>query len=310
MNKTYWGVDLGGTKVECAVLDENLELLFRERISTEREKGYSHILERISAIVQQARSTLGFSPSIIGFGTPGTSDPRTGLMKNCNSTQLNGKTLKADLMKRLNCEVLITNDANCLALSEYHLGIIPARYPDAKNIVSLIMGTGCGSGLIINGMLVNGLHGIAGEWGHNVLIDDGDSCYCGKRGCVETVISGPALEKFFHSIALRHEPMKNILSRYREGNKEDAYRLTVGRLLEQFSRAIATYINIVDPDVIIIGGGVGNTDELYSDTPDLILQHLFNDSLNTVFTKPLLGDSSGVFGAALLVKMNNTLLHA
>ncbi len=310
MNNFYWGVDLGGTKVECAVLDENFNVRFRERIATERDKGYGHILERIAQIVQRAKDALGSSPAVIGFGTPGSSDPMTGRMKNCNSTQLNGKNLQDDLEKRLHCPVLITNDANCLALSEYHLGVIHSQYHHARNVAALILGTGCGSGIVINGQLVNGLHGIAGEWGHNMLIDGGEPCYCGKRGCVETVISGPAIETFFYSIALRHEPLKEIVRHYRNGAEGEEYRLTMSHFLENFAKAIAVYINILDPDVIIIGGGVGNIDEIYTQIHDLILPYLFNDSLKTVFTKPLLGDSSGVFGAALLVKMHKTLLNS
>lgn len=188
-----WGIDLGGTKCECVVLDGD-EVLLRHRIPTERVGGYEHMIGQIAKLVAQCAEKIGQRPTVIGMGTPGARDPQTGLMKNCNTTELNGKPFKEDLERRLGVPVLIANDANCFALAETHLGAVRQHHPDAKVVFGIIMGTGVGSGIVINGRILNGHHGIAGEWGHNVLSPDGPECYCGKHGCVETLISGPALE--------------------------------------------------------------------------------------------------------------------
>ncbi|MGL5200051.1 MAG: ROK family protein, partial [Aeromonas veronii] len=184
-----WGIDLGGTKCECVVLDGD-EVLLRHRIPTERAGGYDHMIGQIAKLVAECAEKIGQRPTVIGMGTPGARDPQTGLMKNCNTTELNGKPFKEDLERKLGVPVLIANDANCFALAETHLGAVRQHHPDAKVVFGIIMGTGVGSGIVINGQILNGHHGIAGEWGHNVLSPDGPECYCGKRGCVETLISG------------------------------------------------------------------------------------------------------------------------
>ena len=188
-----WGIDLGGTKCECVVLDGD-EVLLRHRIPTERHGGYQHMLGQIAKLVDECAAKLGQRPALIGMGTPGARDPQTGLLKNSNTTEFNGKPLKEDLERRLGVPVLIANDANCFVLAETHLGAVRQHHPDAKVVFGIIMGTGVGAGIVINGQILNGHHGIAGEWGHNVLLPEGPECYCGKRGCVETFISGPALE--------------------------------------------------------------------------------------------------------------------
>ncbi|UBO73461.1 ROK family protein [Aeromonas rivuli] len=293
-----WGIDLGGTKCECVVLDGN-EVLLRHRIPTERRGGYEHMIGQIAKLVDECAAKLGPRPAVIGMGTPGARDPQTGLMKNCNTTELNGKPFKEDLERRLGIPVLIANDANCFALAETHLGAVRQHHPDARVVFGIIMGTGVGSGIVINGQILNGHHGIAGEWGHNVLSPDGPECYCGKRGCVETLISGPALEAWYEAKARRHLPLAQIAAATAH---DHVAKLTIDRLHLLFGQALANVVNILDPDVIVIGGGVGNVQSLYSVPAQTILPFLFNPRFRAPIIAPALGDSAGVFGAALLAR--------
>ncbi|WP_323975226.1 ROK family protein [Aeromonas hydrophila] len=293
-----WGIDLGGTKCECVVLEGD-EVLLRHRIPTERAGGYDHMIGQIAKLVAECAEKIGQRPILIGMGTPGARDPQTGLMKNCNTTELNGKPFKEDLERRLGVPVLIANDANCFALAETHLGAVRQHHPDAKVVFGIIMGTGVGSGIVINGRILNGHHGIAGEWGHNVLSPDGPECYCGKRGCVETFISGPALEAWYEAKAKRHLPLAKIAAATAH---DHVAKLTIDRLHLLFGQALANVVNILDPDVIVIGGGVGNVQSLYSVGRETILPFLFNPRFATPIIAPALGDSAGVFGAALLAR--------
>ncbi|HEA3130577.1 TPA: ROK family protein [Aeromonas hydrophila] len=293
-----WGIDLGGTKCECVVLDGE-EVLLRHRILTERAGGYDHMIGQIAKLVAECADKIGQRPTLIGMGTPGARDPQTGLMKNCNTTELNGKPFKEDLERRLGVPVLIANDANCFALAETHLGAVRQHHPDAKVVFGIIMGTGVGSGIVINGRILNGHHGIAGEWGHNVLSPDGPECYCGKRGCVETFISGPALEAWYEAKAKRHLPLAKIAAATAH---DHVAKLTIDRLHLLFGQALANVVNILDPDVIVIGGGVGNVQSLYSVGRETIFPFLFNPRFATPIIAPALGDSAGVFGAALLAR--------
>ena len=293
-----WGIDLGGTKCECVVLEGD-EVLLRHRIPTERAGGYDHMIGQIAKLVAECADKIGQRPTLIGMGTPGARDPQTGLMKNCNTTELNGKPFKEDLERRLGVPVLIANDANCFALAETHLGAVRQHHPDAKVVFGIIMGTGVGSGIVINGRILNGHHGIAGEWGHNVLSPDGPECYCGKRGCVETFISGPALEAWYEAKAKRHVPLAKIAAATAH---DHVAKLTIDRLHLLFGQALANVVNILDPDVIVIGGGVGNVQSLYSVGRETILPFLFNPRFATPIIAPALGDSAGVFGAALLAR--------
>lgn len=293
-----WGIDLGGTKCECVVLEGD-EVLLRHRIPTERAGGYEHMIGQIAKLVAECAEKIGQRPTLIGMGTPGARDPQTGLMKNCNTTELNGKPFKEDLERRLGVPVLITNDANCFALAETHLGAVRQHHPDAKVVFGIIMGTGVGSGIVINGRILNGHHGIAGEWGHNVLSPDGPECYCGKRGCVETFISGPALEAWYEAKAKRHLSLAKIAAATAH---DHVAKLTIDRLHLLFGQALANVVNILDPDVIVIGGGVGNVQSLYSVGRETILPSLFNPRFATPIIAPALGDSAGVFGAALLAR--------
>lgn len=293
-----WGIDLGGTKCECVVLEGD-EVLLRHRIPTERAGGYDHMIGQIAKLVAECADKIGQRPTLIGMGTPGARDPQTGLMKNCNTTELNGKPFKEDLERQLGVPVLIANDANCFALAETHLGAVRQHHPDAKVVFGIIMGTGVGSGIVINGRILNGHHGIAGEWGHNVLSPDGPECYCGKRGCVETFISGPALEAWYEAKAKRHLPLAKIAAATAH---DHVAKLTIDRLHLLFGQALANVVNILDPDVIVIGGGVGNVQSLYSVGRETILPFLFNPRFATPIIAPALGDSAGVFGAALLAR--------
>ncbi|MGL4357048.1 MAG: ROK family protein [Aeromonas popoffii] len=293
-----WGIDLGGTKCECVVLEGD-EVLLRHRIPTERAGGYDHMIGQIAKLVAECADKIGQRPTLIGMGTPGARDPQTGLMKNCNTTELNGKPFKEDLELKLGVSVLIANDANCFALAETHLGAVRQHHPSARVVFGIIMGTGVGSGIVINGQILNGHHGIAGEWGHNVLSPDGPECYCGKRGCVESFISGPALEAWYQAKAKRHLSLAQIAA---ASAHDHVARLTLDRLHLLFGQALANVVNILDPDVIVIGGGVGNVQSLYSAGRQTILPFLFNPRFATPIIAPALGDSAGVFGAALLAR--------
>ncbi|MCL4107225.1 UNVERIFIED_CONTAM: hypothetical protein GTU68_033040 [Idotea baltica] len=196
-------------------------------------------------------------------------------------------------------EVRMANDANCFAIAETMLGSVQEHIPDAKVVFGVIMGSGVGGGIVINGEILNGHHGIGGEWGHMHLDDSGGMCYCGNMGCAETVISGPFTEKWYEKISGKKMGLKEIVEHYRAGDDVHA-KLTIERLLDRFGRGIASILNFLDPDVVVLGGGVGNVDELYTLGVEKVKEYLFNDYLNTKFLKPKLGDSAGVYGAALL----------
>lgn len=296
--KHHFGIDLGGTKIEGAVVDPARpgQAICRLRVPTGGARGYAHVIGQVTKLVRMLERKSGYKrPAWIGFGTPGSVDPATGLLKNSNTLCLNGKRIARDLESALGVEVRIANDANCFALAEARLG----AGKGAGVVVGLILGTGCGSGVVVHGKVLNGLHGIAGEWGHNPICGERTPCYCGRRGCVETVISGPALERYYRSVSRRKARMPEIVERAAQG--EPAAKRTLIRLRDKFAEAIAAIINVLDPDAIVIGGGVGNIDLLYGEaTRGAVLSHVFNTSLRTKFVRPLLGDSAGVFGAAML----------
>lgn len=301
--KPLWGIDLGGTKTEGIVVDADnqYKTLARLRIPTERHKGYEHTLERIATLLEMLKEETGLEPDAVGMGTPGAIDPDTETLKNSNSQQLLNKPLQKDLENLLQVPLRFANDANCFAIAESKLGNVPASVPDARVVFGIILGTGVGGGVVVDGKVLNGRHGIGGEWGHNVLHVSGGPCYCGKKGCVETVLSGPSLEKYYTEISGNTLSLSEIHSLAKLGT-DKAAKQTLDRLLHFFGKAMAVVVNILDPDAIVIGGGVGNIEELYTEGPKEIEKHVFNPVLRTPILRPKLGDSAGVFGAAMLVE--------
>lgn len=294
---TLWGIDLGGTKIEGVVLDARspTEPLARLRIPTEQERGYEHILGRIEQLVGLLeRESRQSRPPQIGIGMPGIPDPKTGRAKNANTVCLIGRDLRADLARTLKVEPILANDANCFALAEAKLGA--AR--GFETVFGVIMGTGVGGGIVVGGRVLKGCHGIAGEWGHNVLYEGGEPCYCGKHGCVEKYLSGPGVERGYFERSGRRLSCAEIAG----VAKEDPHaRATIEQLCLDFGRAIAAVINILDPHAIVLGGGVSNIAELYTQGRESVLPWLFNPGLDSPILRPALGDSAGALGAALLV---------
>jgi predicted NBD/HSP70 family sugar kinase len=301
MMQPLWGIDLGGTKIEGVILPslDDPTPIIRTRIETESSRGYEHILNQIETLISKMQQESGLSPKKIGFGTPGVLDPRLQTMKNCNTTSLNGKYLKKDLEELLRIPVSIANDANCFALAETHWGIVKEKFPSASVVFGIIMGSGVGGGIVINGKVWNGHHGIAGEWGHNFLDDSGGVCYCGKTGCVETIISGPALQRFYAGLSGKNSSLKEIVQQYAQ--HDDAAVQTIERLHYFFGKAVSVITNLLDPDVIVVGGGVGNIESIYTEGLRSLKEFIFNNSVDVSIVKPSLGDSAGVFGAAALV---------
>lgn len=301
MSSPIWGIDLGGTKIEGVILPpaQDPNPIIRQRIDTEGAKGYLHVLGQVKKLVDDMRRQTGLEPSAIGFGTPGILDPVLQTMKNCNSTSLNGKALHTDLEKLLGVPVRLANDANCFALAETRWGA-GKNHPNAKMVFGIIMGTGVGGGIVYEGKIWGGKHGIAGEWGHNFLDTSGGPCYCGKTGCVETILSGPGLEKFYARISGRQRSLKEIVALAGAGLDTEAQR-TMVRLHDFFGQALSVVTNILDPDLIIVGGGVGNIESIYSQGVGALARQIFNNRLDVPVVRPMLGDSAGVFGAAALV---------
>jgi fructokinase len=294
-----WGIDLGGTKIEGVVLSSlhDANPIVRKRINTEAEKGYQHILQQVKRLVNEMQEESGLKPGSVGFGTPGVLDPVSQTMKNCNTTSLNGQPLKRDLEELLQLKVEIANDANCFALAETHWGAVKEKLPDARMVFGIIMGTGVGGGIVMDGKVWNGHHGIAGEWGHNFLDTSGGPCYCGKTGCVETVLAGPALEKYYTQLSGKPLKLKDIDA---NRNNDKAAGATIQRLHHYFGKALSVVTNLLDPDIIVVGGGVGNIDSIYTEGLESLKQFIFNDGVDVKVVKPKLGDSAGVFGAAAL----------
>ncbi len=299
---SLWGIDMGGTKIEGVILKsaKDPEVLYRDRLPTESDKGYDHMLGQVKKLIDKMKVDANFTPARIGFGTPGTLDPKRGVMKNCNTTAMNGRPMKTDLEKLLGIPIEMANDADCFALAEARYGVVKEQFPNARVVFGVIMGTGVGGGIVIDGKPIIGLQGIAGEWGHNFLDESGGPCYCGKTGCVEKVIAGPALEKYYFDETGNKKPLKDIVA-LAESKVDPTAQKTMLRLVEFYGKALSVIVNILDPDVIVIGGGVGNIDLLYDRGLDALRKYVFNNALDTPVVRPLLGDSAGVIGAAFLV---------
>jgi len=287
------GVDLGGTKIEGAVLDETLRPVHRVRVATERERGYDHILDRVAEVVAALRPHAP-EAGVVGIGTPGSLSARDGTLKNSNTTCLNGRPVHADLERRLALPVRLENDANCFALAEARDGAALGR----ALVFGVILGTGVGGGLVIDGRVRAGPQHIAGEWGHHTIDPAGPACYCGQRGCVETLLSGPALEAAYRAAGGAPASAAEIAARAAAGEVTAA--AVMERYLDCFGRALANVIDILDPDVVVLGGGLSNLDVLYTQGRDAVARYVFNDELTTPIVPNRLGDSAGVIGAALL----------
>ena len=297
-----WGFDLGGTKIEGAILDPAHpdKALHRLRVSTESSEGYDHILGQFSKLIRQLEQVSGFHrPALLGVATPGVIVPTTGLLRNSNTVCLNDRPLARDLAAALRGDVVLANDADCCALAEATLGAAKGY----QTVFGIILGTGVGGGIAIDGKILTGAHGICGEWGHNPIPGEITPCYCGRTGCVETAISGPALERFYRGLTGTEllTPLRLPAIAELAAQGDPAAKATLERLREKFAMSLGAVINILDPDAIVIGGGVGNLDLLYDEeTRAAILRHLFNDQFTTPILRPALGDSAGVFGAAML----------
>jgi fructokinase len=316
------GVDLGGTKIEAVVvevgqvgLEATPRELARARVATERDGGYDHVLERTRALVLEAARRAGVDPSRtpIGVGMPGATTQRRPdgtrseepLVKNSNTTCLNGRPFRGDLRRALApAEVVFANDANCFALAEATWGA--AR--GARVTFGVILGTGVGGGVVLATApgaaprAWDGAQGIAGEWGHVRLEPaGGPPCYCGARGCVETYLSGPAIEAEYERRAGRALALRDIAAAASAGKSADPIATAlVAERVDLFGRALATVLCVIDPDVVVLGGGVSNVDALYDEGPKAVGRWIFNDEVTTRIVRHALGDSAGVLGAALL----------
>ena len=300
VEKNRIGIDLGGTKIEVAVLNGDSQIVWRERTPTPHED-YQGTLHAIRFLVERAGAENHLPQNMpVGIGTPGSQSPRTGLMRGCNSTVLNEKPLLHDLNEFLARPVRMANDADCFALSEACAGVGRG----ADSVFGVILGTGVGGGVVIRQQLLVGPNNNAGEWGHNVM--PGNSvenrivrhCFCGRDNCVENWLSGRSLGNSFREAGLKIEKTQQGIDLMRQGDV-DAVRVWRD-YVQLLARALAVVINVIDPDVVVLGGGVSNVDELYREVPELWEQWIFSDVVRTRLLKAEHGDSSGVIGAAWL----------
>jgi fructokinase len=293
-----WGIDLGGTKIEGVILDPALgpeEPVCRLRVETESEKGYEHIYRQIHRVCQMLSEKSGRPiPARVGMGTPGVTDPTTGLLKGSNSQCLNGRPMKKEIAALTGIDFLLANDANLLALAEATFGCARG-YP---TVFGVILGTGVGGGIIAHGKILEGRHGIAGEWGQITLDPNEQASAYGTRGTIEAILCGPGLEGFYERTAGRKKKLKDIAATVAT---DPVAQATIDRLTDYLAEALTMVIDILDPHAIVLGGGVGNIDALY--TPAMrekIRARIFNPTFEAALLKPTLGDSAGVFGAAML----------
>lgn len=291
------GVDFGGTKIEAAALDRDGKFLARVRASN--PGNYDAALRTVCDLVTLVEQQAG-AQGTIGIGTPGSISPRTGTMRNANSVYLNGRDFRSDLSAALGRELKIANDANCLALSE----VIDGAAFGSKVAFAVILGTGCGGGLVVNDQLVEGAHGIGGEWGHNPLPwptheeIEAPPCWCGQRGCLETWISGSGLQRDYTRATGESLDGETIVKKAREGDAQA--QAALDRYVHRLARGLAVICNIVDPDTIVLGGGLSNVSELYERLPEAVRRYVFSDTWSARIVPAKWGDSSGVRGAARL----------
>ena len=291
------GIDLGGSKTEVIVLDPGQQPVYRERVATPASS-YAEILAMLADLVNVVQAKLKLDMSI-GVGTPGAISPGSGLLRNSNTVCMNGQPFLNDLQARLQREVRIENDANCFALSEALGGA--AR--NCEIVFGVIIGTGTGGGLVIDGKLVNGPHSISGEWGHNPLPwlrgeDGAPGCYCGKIACIETFLSGPGFAHNYKTCSGNSLSSEEIIAAATTGDTSCATMLDLYH--DQMARALAHVINILDPHAIVLGGGMSKIDSIYREVPKLLHNYVFSDFVETPILQAERGDASGVYGAALL----------
>jgi fructokinase len=291
-----FGIDLGGTKTEIVALDAAGRIVLRQRQPTPRGD-YGAIVEAIADLVRTAEREIGAKGSV-GVGIPGAVSPATGLVKNANTTELIGHAFDRDLSVALGREVRLENDANCFALSEASDG----AGQGAGVVFGVILGTGAGAGLVIDGKVLRGRHLIAGEWGHNPLprasvaeVQAAPACYCGQRGCIEAWVSGPAFERDFREAGGAATRASEIVA-----SDDPLAQAATARFIDRLGRALSHVVNLLDPDVIVLGGGLSTITRLYADLPGAIRPHVFSDEFTTPIRPPAHGDSSGVRGAAWL----------
>lgn len=293
-----FGIDLGGSKIEIIALDQRGDACYRQRVATP-VGDYPATLTAIANLVQQAESALGARGSI-GIGTPGAVSKLTGRMKNCNSTCLNGQALPYDLAQCLGREVRLANDADCFALSEASDGAAAG----AATVFGVILGTGVGAGIVVRRHLLSGPNAIAGEWGHNPLPWPelaelpGPACYCGRSGCIETFLSGPGLSRDYAAATGESCSAADIVDRSAAG--DGVAEQVMQRYENRLARALAHVINILDPEAIVLGGGLSHCARIYRHVPQQWGQYVFSDRVDTRLLPPRFGDSSGVRGAAWL----------
>ncbi|MFV2060701.1 MAG: ROK family protein [Gammaproteobacteria bacterium] len=292
------GIDLGGTKIEGIALDDNGTELFRKRVATPQYDYDATVQQVVDLILDIELQTK--SSGSVGLGIPGAISPATSFVKNANSTWLIGRELQVDLSEKLNREIRITNDANCFAMSEATDGAAAG----AHCVFGVIIGTGTGGGIVINGNILIGVNAIGGEWGHNPMPwpDDNErhiaDCYCGKQDCIETYLSGTGFERDHKLITGQDLSSPEIINAATQGNKSALASLE--RYERRMAKALASVINIVDPDVIVLGGGMSNVARLYTNVPKIWQEYVFSDQVDTKLVAPKYGDSSGVRGAAWL----------
>lgn len=293
------GVDLGGTKTEAALLTPDGTVVARDRVPTP-QGSYNDTLQAIADLVAAVEQKAGGQARRAGIGTPGSLSPATGVIRNANSTRLNDQPLDRDLSRALDRPVRLENDANCFALAEAKAGAATG----AEVVFGVIAGTGVGGGVVVNGRTVLGRNRIGGEWGHNPLPNPGPeerpgpACYCGRHGCIETWCSGPGLAADHAHRTGMVMTAEDIAMMATAGDAEAAY--TLERHLDRMARALAGVVNILDPDVIVLGGGLSNLDHLARDLPNAMRPHIFSDCFDTPILRNQLGDSAGVIGAAWL----------
>ncbi len=285
------GIDLGGTKIEAILIDDQFQVIERKRVPTMRDDGYSAILKRIIDLAKDMINTADIDGPI-GICTPGAIEPKTGLLKNSNTVCLIGQPIQKDMEKELKIPVLMENDANCFALAEATIGAAK-KY----NVVfGVILGTGCGGGISIHKNIHRGANRIAGEWGHHTLYPDGRDCYCGNKGCTESYISGTALEKEWQEISGTFARVTDVI----DNKLYESHPEWRSNFILNFGRAMANVIDILDPDAIVLGGGLSKIDFLYTDGKESAYSETFSEIVSTPILKNKLGDSGGVFGAAML----------